>query len=369
MHILAGVVGLILRGAVLLDAFETIVLPRRVSRRFRLTRLFYRYTWQIWRVGVRRALPNGWREDYLGFYGPFSLLLLLGLWATGLIVGFALVQWALGSALSAPDAHPDFGTDLYMSGTTFFTVGFGDVVPRGGKGRLVAVIEGGMGFAFLGAVIGYLPVLYQAFSRREVSITLLDARAGSPPTALELLLRHCPGNDLEAIRGFLQDWERWAAELLESHLSYPVLGYFRSQHENESWLAALTMILDSCALVMAGSDGPAARTARLTFAMARHAAVDLAQVFDTPPRPPAQDRLPPADLAHLREALAAADVLLKTSPAVDEKLDHLRRMYEPYVNALAEYLQVTLPPWLPAADAHDNWRTAVWDRYDGISLV
>jgi ATP phosphoribosyltransferase regulatory subunit HisZ len=148
-----------------------------------------------------------------------------------------------------------------------------------------------------------------------------------------------------------------------------VLGYFRSQHENESWLAALTMILDSCALVMAGSDGPAARTARLTFAMARHAAVDLAQVFDTPPRPPAQDRLPPADLAHLREALAAADVLLKTGPAVDEKLDHLRRMYEPYVNALAEYLQVTLPPWLPAADAHDNWRTAVWDRYDGISLV
>ncbi|HEX6608517.1 MAG TPA: two pore domain potassium channel family protein, partial [Chloroflexia bacterium] len=191
----------------------------------------------------------------------------------------------------------------------------------------------------------------------------------SPPTALELLRRHCPGNDLEAIGGFMQDWERWAAELLESHLSYPVLGYFRSQHDNESWLAALTMILDSCALVMAGGDGPAARTARLTFAMARHAAVDLAQVFDTPPRPPARDRLPPADLAHLREALVAADVSLKTGPAVDEKLDHLRRMYEPYVNALAEHLQVALPPWLPAADAHDNWRTAVWERYDGISVV
>jgi hypothetical protein len=369
MHILANVVGLILLGVVLLDAFETIVLPRRVSRRFRLTRLFYRFTWRAWVAAVRRVLPDGWREDYLGVYGPLSLLLLLGLWATGLILGFALLQWGLGSALTAPDVHPDFGTDLYMIGTTFFTVGFGDVVPRGGEGRLVAVVEGGMGFAFLGAVIGYLPVLYQAFSRREVSITLLDARAGSPPTALELLRRHCPGNDLDAICGFMQDWERWAAELLESHLSYPVLGYFRSQHENESWLAALTMILDSCALVMAGGDGAAARTARLTFAMARHAAVDLAQVFDTPPRPPAGDRLPATDLAHLREVLAAADVSLKTGPAVDEKLDHLRRMYEPYVNALAEHLQVSLPPWLPAADAHDNWRTAVWDRYDGVSVV
>src|SRR5207249_10659172 len=155
------------------------------------------------------------------------------------------------------------------------TLGYGDVVPTGAWGRSLAVAEAGIGFGFLAVVISYLPVLYQAFSRREITISLLDARAGSPPSAGELLRRLAHARSLAGVGPLLVEWERWSAELLESHLSFPVLSYYRSQHDNQSWVAALTTILDTSALLIAGVDGPDGHQARLTFAMARHAAVDL----------------------------------------------------------------------------------------------
>ena len=124
-------------------------------------------------------------------------------------------------------------------------------------GRFLVAIESGMGFAFLALVIAYLPALNQSFSRREVSISLLDARAGSPPTASEMFRRHGHDHGMEALRQLLHEWERWSAELLEGHLSYPVLAYFRSQHDNQSWLAALTAILDTCAWPWPAWKGPA----------------------------------------------------------------------------------------------------------------
>jgi ion channel len=361
MAIAAGILGLLLIGVIMWETFEVIVLPRRVTRRLRTTRLFYRVTWMAW-SGIVRRLPSSRRkETYLSFYGPLSLLLLLSVWATGMILGFALLQAALGSAVNVSAGTPTFATDLYMSGTNFFTLGLGDVTPRTPLARFFTVVEAGTGFGFLALVIGYLPVLYQAFSRREVSTVLLDARAGSPPSAAELLRRS--GRDLrEELDPLLREWERWAAELLESHISYPVLCYYRSQHSNQSWLAALMTILDTSALVLVGVDGISPRQAQLTFAMARHAIADLAQIFKTPPRMPVVDRLPAPDLVRLREGLAAAGVRLRAGPAADQQLGELRRMYEPYANALAEYLRMALPPWLPAAGGFDSWQTSAWER-------
>src|SRR5439155_10540484 len=233
-------------GTVLWDAFESIVLPRRVTRRWRLARLFYRLTWTLWAAVARRIGSRARRESFLGIFGPLSLLLLLALWAASLVLGFGALHWSLGTTLHTLDAPSSFGTYLYLSGTTFFTLGLGDVAPRGPLARGLTVVESGVGFGFLALVIGYFPVLYNAFSRREVSITLLDPRAGSPPTVDELLLRH--GRErLHHLDRFLHEWEKWTAELMESHLSYPVLAYFRSQHAHQSWLAALTTVLDSCA--------------------------------------------------------------------------------------------------------------------------
>src|SRR5947207_341496 len=221
-----------------------------------------------------------------------------------------MLQWAAGSALSMTGADPGFGADVYMSGTTFFTLGLGDVVPRTPVAKTLTVIEAGTGFAFLAVVIGYFPVIYQAFSRRETAISLLDARAGSPPRAGELLRRHRGPDGLAALERLLYEWEHWAAELLETHLSYPLLAYFRSQHTNQSWLSALTTVLDASALLMVGVEGACARQAHLTFAMARHAMVDLAQVFSTPPAGEGDDRLPPAALGRLRADLRAAGLPL-----------------------------------------------------------
>lgn len=360
MRILIAILGAALVFVVLWDAFETIVLPRRVMRRVRLTRMFYRATWRPWSA-VARWIPAGRRRDnYLSFYGPLSLLLLLSVWAAGLVLGFALLHWGTGSGLTISGETVRFTTDLYLSGTTFFTLGLGDVVPRTPFARALTVLESGMGFGFLAMVIGYLPVLYQSFSRREVNITLLDARAGSPPAAAELLRRHSSAHGLEALQQFLHDSERWAAELLESHISYPVLAYFRSQHANQSWLGALTTLLDASALVMVGVEGACARQAELTFAIARHAVVDLAQVFGTPPRAPATVRLSEADLARLRARLAADGLALREGSDPDARLLELRQMYEPYVNSLAAYLRLSVPPWIPAAQAKDNWQTSAW---------
>ncbi len=366
-RILAGVTGVALLLVVLWEAFETIVLPRRVTRRIRLTRFFYRYTWRPWSALAGWTTSDKRRDGWLGFYGPLSLIFLLSFWAVGLIAGFGLLQWAFGSRIQVGSANPGFGIILYFSGTTFFTLGLGDITPQSATARVLTVAEAGMGFGFLAIVIGYLPVIYQAFSRREVNISLLDARAGSPPSAAELLRRHSCDHELESLRQLLHEWERWSAELLESHLSYPVLAYFRSQHNNQSWLSALTTILDTSALVIAGVEGVCQRQAELTFAMARHAVVDLAQVFNARPLPPKHDRLPPAELARLRATLATTGLELHTGEVADRALAKLRSMYEPYVSSLSEYLRVSLPPWSAESRRADNWQTSAWGQVSRVA--
>src|SRR6266567_6467147 len=249
MEILAVIVGIILIIGILIDSFEAIVLPRRVSRRFRLSRFFYTATWVLWSWIARKMRQGNRRELYLSYFGPLSVILLLVLWAIILVLSFALFQWGLNSPLSAPEKQVTFGTYLYMSGTMFITLGLGDVTPLTGLARFLTVAEAGVGFGFLALIISYVPVIYQAFSRREVGISLLDARAGSPASATELLRRHYRDQHIEELIQYLREWERWCAELLESHLSYPVLTYYRSQHERQSWLAALTAILDTCTLL------------------------------------------------------------------------------------------------------------------------
>jgi len=368
MQLAATIIGLIVLVVILWDVFETIILPRRVTRRFRIVRMFYRYTWIPW-SGVARAIRRGSRrESFLSYFGPLSLLALFVVWALGLIFAFALLHFGAGSAINSPIApmgHPGFRTDLYMSGTTFFTLGLGDVTPRSELARVITVMEAGIGFGFLAVVISYLPVLYGAFSRREVNISLLDARAGSPPTASELLQRHTQPQSVAALEQYFHDWETWAAELMESHLSYPVLCYFRSQHNNQSWLAALTTILDASALLISYGQGSLRWQAKLTFAISRHAVVDLAQVLNCPPKRTDGARLPPGELQKLHAVLISAklsDCCSEDREESERRLGDLRRMYEPYVAALSERLLMPVGAWVPAKQIVDNWRTSAWAR-------
>ncbi len=358
------VIGLCIISVILLEAFETIILPRRVSRRFRLTRAFYVALWAPTKAIARLIRSGKARESFLSFFGPLSLLVLFALWAASLIIGFGFLYY--GNTPHDP-TRPSLQTCFYLSGTTFFTLGLGDVTPHTSPERVLAIFESGLGFGFLALIISYLPVIYQAFSKREVTIVLLDARAGSPPTAAELLLRHAGPHGLDALQILLRDWEHWSAELLESHISYPVVSFFRSQHTNESWLAALAAILDSTALLIATSDNPCSRQARLTFAMCRHTVADLAQVFFAKPRPDGPDRLPPEQYARMYASLEQAGYQLRNDEASKCKLKELRDMYEPYLQALARYLFVELPPWILAAHITDDWKTSAWGRISGFS--
>jgi hypothetical protein len=368
MIILYAVVGVVLILIILGDAFETIVLPRRVTRPISLARLFYQYTWLAWSRAVPSIFSSKRQETFLSWYGPLSLLLLLILWATCLIIGFGLVHWASGSIIKSQYGTVNFGTYLYLSGTTFYTLGLGDVVPCTTFGKGIIALEAGMGFGFLALVIGYLPVLNQSFSRREVNISLLDARAGSPPTAFEMLRRHSHEHGMEGLRQLFHEWERWSADLLESHLSYPVLAYFRSHHDNQSWLGSLTAILDASAFVIASFEGPCERQAQLTFAITRHAIVDLAQVFNCPPHKFKHDRLPLDELAHMRTLLQEAGLKFREGRSVDQKLTELRRMYEPYIHSLSSYLHIAIPPWVPKGSRIDNWQTSSWGRSKGFQI-
>jgi len=367
VHISAIVFGILIIWVVLLDAFETVVLPRRVLRNFKLTAYFYRRTWIPWRWIARHIKKASRQQNFLGYFGPLSLILLLGFWASSLILGFALIQYGIGGHEQLSGEPLSFGKILYHSGETFFTLGYGDIVPTSGAARALSVFEAGMGFAFLGVVIGYIPVVYSSFSRREIQISMLDARAGSPPSAAELLVRLAgrtedPGVSQSVLDEALRDWERWAAELLESQISYPVLSFFRSQHSNQSWLGALTTILDVSSLVLTGIEGLHPGQAKLTFAMARHAAVDLTQVVNARFDVGYTDRLPDQEYEALHQTLAVAGLKLRSDQYGRDKLARLRAMYEPYIHAIGTNLMLTPPPWKHPEKMRDNWQAGPWDR-------
>jgi hypothetical protein len=355
MNILVGFIGLLIVVLILWDVFIVMVLTRRATRQWQVTTpLVLAFHW-VYDVFGRRMRDRTRRENTLSVLGPLFLFLRFGTWAVILVFGYALLQEAVDEPMIT------FSKSLYFSGTTFFTVGLSAVPPQSALPALLNVLEAATGFLFLGLVVSYLPVFYQSYAQREARLALLDEWAGSPPSAGELLRRLGEDQAFPELNPFLQEWEEWSAELLESHLSYPVLAYFRSQHENQSWVSALATILDASTLILTGIDRIPSRTARLTFAMARHTAVDISQTLRAAPQSPATDRLPPQDLAALRELLRAYDIPLAEGPEADARLRELRELYEPYLNALSNALFMPLPGWLPEPGALDNWQKTAQD--------
>jgi hypothetical protein len=337
--------------SVLYDAFEVMLLPRRVYRRIRLTGFYFRVAWAAWSSIALRLPAGSQRERFLSIFGALSMVVLFILWAVGLIVGFGLLEWSLQSPAASPLTE-----QIYMSGATFFTLGYGDVVPHAATAQAVAVIEAGTGLGFIAVVIGYLPVLYQLFSRREAHVIQLDARAGSPPTATTMLSRHAESGALDKLDELLRAWEIWGSDLLESHLSYPMLVYYRSQHDNQSWLAAVTAIMDCCALILVGVEEMQPLQARMTFAMARQVIVEMARSFSVnPSRYTGGDRLSHEDYVRMVSILQQAGLRWRSATNAEETLAALRATYEPLLDGLAMALLLPLPGWIATKEA-DHWQ-------------
>ncbi len=340
---------------ILHDAFEVMLLPRRVKSRLRLVQFFFRFTWAFWVKLSRILTAPKQQHNFMSLYGPLSMVLLLMLWAVGLVTCFGTLHWVSGLHHAGSRSWLD---ECYFSGVTFFTLGYGDIVPKTPIGKILSVVEAGIGMGFLATVIGYLPVLYQLFSRREAQVILLDAAAGSPPTAFTLLARHYESNGIDELKVLLKDWQRWCGDLLESQVSYPMLAYYRSQHDNQSWLASVAAIMDCCALMMTGLEDVPTLQARLTFSTARQVVIEMGRVFQVGPKPFAEDRLSAGGFRQLKKTMTEVGLVFLDSSEAEQTLAAFRSTYEPFLNGLATYLDLPLPCWLPDEDQLDNWQNS-----------
>jgi len=337
--------------AILHDAFEVMLLPRRVKNKMRIVRYFFEGTWAMWSAVGRRLSTDDRRNNFLALYGPLSLVLILLVWAIGLMLAFG----GLFASIEFPQlSFHHWLHQSYFSGVTFFTLGYGDIVPRSPWGKITAVVEAGTGLGFIAMVIGYLPVIYQLFSRREGQVLTLDAIAGSPPCAVTLISRFAESGSVHALDDFLLRWQLWCAELLESQLSYPMLAFYRSQHDNQSWLAALTVIIDSCVIIIVGLGPLRTLQARLTFATARLAIIEMGRVLGVKPRELEDDRLPANVFADMTAAFTSVGLEFIEEDA-ETQLAAFRATYEPFLNGLAAHLLLSMPSWLPKAGQLDNW--------------
>jgi hypothetical protein len=356
MRVLAGIFGVVLILSMVSEFFVTFLLPRRVRRDPRIARGLGRLLWLPWRALARR-LPPSTADTWLGFFGPFALLFQLIVWTLGLMIGYGLLErGAVGGSL---------GDRLLSSAGVFLSA----ESPSGSTaGHLIGLFEAATGVAVLFIVIGYLPAVYTAFSRRETAVSQLATRAGSPPAAGVLLYRAIGRAHWQELKRELQAWEEWAAELMETHLSYPLLGFYRSQHVNQNWLAALTAMVDVAAFVRATAPEGKVVAADVTFGIGRHALADLALQFQLKPGS-VQERLTVDDFDKLYTIVEAA-----TDDAVDRdtahrRLGELREEYEPNAEALARFFALELPRWLPADPSASVREPGVRVGGDGRDLV
>src|SRR5213593_583010 len=277
MQWIALPVGIVLLIWALFDVFRTLVTPRAARGRLRLSRMLFQPLWRPWRwIGVRQNTVQA-RERVLATAAPFFFFVLLVGWVSAALLGYALILWSPAFVHGMRAGGGSFGNALYSSGADLFTLGIGGGIT--GWTRAVAVAEGATGLGLFAVVIAYLPVLYQAFNRREVGVLRLDARAGSPPSGPELLYRMGGAGAQGSLSELFAEWERWAADVLETHLSYPLLAFFRSPHDNTSWVTALGSVLDAATLMLTAVDTDPDERARLLYGTGVHAVEDLFYYF------------------------------------------------------------------------------------------
>jgi hypothetical protein len=337
----------------LFEFFVSFLLPQRVKHEARIARTILVGLWKGWRWAAGRLRGTG-GDAWLGFFGPIALLSMLATWVVGLILGFAVLQWAFDVHLSSGGA--DFVDDLYYSAGNFFSAATS--LSASGGARWIEIAEAMCGYLVLFGAIGYLPALFQAYSRREVAVSQLDPRAGSPPSAGTLLYRSARRGGWPDLDAYLAEWENWAAELMETHLSYPQLAFYRSQHVNQNWLASLVTVLDTSAFAIAVA--PERTTAaEVTFAIGRHALADLAYAFRASPDPDAPQRLDAESFERLRVKISEAGLEVAEPDGARAQLDELRELYEPYAQALSESLALPLGAWT-WEERSENWRITAW---------
>lgn len=272
--LLAGI-GLVIR--VMLSAIRTFVLPR--SARDSVTRAVFLTVRWFFNVRLRWANSYADRDRVMAFYAPVSLLLLPGMWLALVLLGYMGIFWALG-------VQP-WPTAFTLSGSSLLTLGF--ALAKDLPTTVLAFSEAAIGLILVALLISYLPTMYTAFSRREAAVTMLEVRAGSPPSAVEMLSRFGRLQRLSKLAELWVEWEIWFVELEETHTSLAALAFFRSPQADHSWVTAAGAILDAAALSRSVVDIPLDRQADLCLRAGYLALRRIAEYFrikyDPDPQP------------------------------------------------------------------------------------
>ncbi len=332
----------------LADAIATLVVARGLTARWRPTRGFYSTSWRVWRALARR-LEGARREAFLSAYAPLTLLGLLAMWLLGLLLGWSLVYLAGEASLKGADG---FLSVVYYSGTCLFTLGFGDILAANDLLRVLALVEAGTGVATMALAISYLPALYGAYGRREGRLLTLDDPSGARITPSSIVLLWAPGGDLSRLYRFFAEWEAWTADILESHVSYPMLALFRSQHGGQSWITALGVVLDAATLTCAVVPGAEQREPYFMYRRGRRALHEIARRLPEHrvAEGPVQRELLEVALGRIRDG----GLPVRSVDEAWERLVALRSTYGTTLQSLIDYLLAPAGFWGHSAEDADD---------------
>lgn len=332
--------GLLLIGLVLWDVFQTVVVPRPTPGTFRIARYLVRGSWRLVRAIARRRKQSA-QDPLLGMYGPAAAVLLLATWLVVLIVGYGFVLFALGSEISPPIT--DLGTAIYFAAVSLLTLGYGDIVAHGLASRIFVSIAAATGLGVVALVITFLFSLYASYQRREREVIMLQATAGAPPSAVKLLQVYAKLGLVDRLPDFFITWQRWAAEVLDSHVAYPLLGFFRASHDNLSWISALGTVLDAACLVTTTIRGISRGEAELCRRVGSHLVEDLSSLGfrDGEAIPLRRDEF---DAAYRR--LAAAGYELEPADQAWRAFMRARASYAEALEQMASYWATPATSWL-----------------------
>jgi Ion channel len=339
--------GLFLIWVALRDIFLSVVLPRAVDRRLRLSAAVNRGLWRFWKLLAKAYHAEDRREAFLGMFAPFTLMAELALWVVVLVWGFGTLLYGLPNAFHGTVTYP---SALYFAGASLLTIGYGDITPAGNWARLAALAAGASGLAVVALTASFLFSIFGAFRRRESFVVALGARAGSPPSGVGLLAIAGYTSLYGDLSAVFRDGQAWAAELMESHLAYPILAYFRSSHDYESWVTTLGTLLDAATLLMTAvepSSAPERSTvagqARIFFNVGRHAAHDLTHSYGLGPA--SNVGVDRAAFEHACDRLSQAGFPIRDRGTAWQQFCDLRAVYAAHLQALSGWLAVPALRW------------------------
>jgi Ion channel len=342
MDALYIVLGVLLVVWVLADIFFAVLVPRPVSVSARLSVIYIRSLWPYWR-SIGLAMRNMERRDsFLGMFAPFALITLLALWEACNILGFGLIDYGMRAQIKP--ALDNFGEAVYFAGTAFTTIGFGDFVAMTLPARMTSIVAGALGLSIVAVVLTFLFSIISSFQRREVRVAMTDARAGAPPSGVAFLVSYAELDIRSHMSDSFIEMQRWIAEILDSHLSYPILFYFRSTHDNASWIAALGAMLDAATLLITTVDGESTGQAALLIELGTHATHDFADFFNMQLTGTAGVERREYDDARAR--LAAAGYTLRDAEPSWKEFCDVRKRYSEPLNNIARYWAIPPAQWV-----------------------